>query len=276
MKSKNNSGFSLVELLISIAILSIIMVMISGFVSSTLISQRKAKKNMQMQTEAQRIYSQLSEVIMQATYIRVEADDGTSYVPDNYANYQLSNSTVPEEPREVIVDLSTGELYNKEKKKYPQAGSEVDGDAGTVLSFWALSKNTLKKVDDPGQEYKYITPKYIYIEYNTSSGKKSYVIFGYDDTELKMYRSGEFALGSVPSFTDAINSLGSVGEDGLLSTYVNDFKVSVDPSAGAVSLNMLLEDSKYKGYNYKMDETVNIRSSNVLTVKPQLLRIKGD
>lgn len=276
MKSKKNSGFSLVELLISIAILSIIMVMISGFVSSTLISQRKSKKNMQMQTEAQRIYSHLSEAIMQATYIRVEADDGTSYVPDNYANYQLSNSSTSDAPREVIVDLSTGELYNKDKKKYPEAGSEVDGDTGTILSFWALSKNTLKKVDDPGQEYNYVKPKYVYIEYNTSSGKKAYVIFGYNGTELRMYRSGEFALGSVPSFSEAVSALGSVGEDGLLSSYVNDLEISVDPSAGAVSLAMVLEDAKYKGYNYKLDETVNIRNSNVLTVKPQLLRIKGD
>ena len=79
MNKAKNRGFSLVELLIAIAILSIIMVMISGFVSSTLISQRKTKKNMQMQTEAQRIYYQLSEIIMQATYIRVQAEDGSVY-----------------------------------------------------------------------------------------------------------------------------------------------------------------------------------------------------
>ena len=77
-----NKGFSLVELLIAIAILSIIMVMISSFITTTLNSNNKAKREIQVQEEAQRIYYQISDLIMQASYIRVTTADGTAYVYD--------------------------------------------------------------------------------------------------------------------------------------------------------------------------------------------------
>lgn len=273
MNKAKNRGFSLVELLIAIAILSIIMVMISGFVSSTLISQRKTKKNMQMQTEAQRIYYQLSEIIMQATYIRVQAEDGSVYVPDNYANYQLGGNT---DSQKVIVDFVTGELYNEKGKKYPTAGSQIDNDTGTILSYRALISSTST---DEMKEYNAISPKYLYIEYSSSKEKKAYVIFRYDRSvgKLYMYRSAEMDKNQVPGanakFAVAKNEIDTNANDenGLVSRYLKSLVLTVNPDANAVTFNMELEDTRYKGYNYKLNETVNIRNSNVLTVKPQLL-----
>ena len=277
MNKAKNRGFSLVELLIAIAILSIIMVMISGFVSSTLISQRKTKKNMQMQAEAQRIYYQLSEIIMQATYIRVQAEDGSVYVPDNYANYQLGGNT---DSQKVIVDFATGELYNEKGKKYPTAGSQIDNDTGTILSYRALISSTST---DEMKEYNAISPKYLYIEYSSAKEKKAYVIFRYDssDDKLYMYRSAEMDENQVPgtaaNFAVAKNavdtqiSTNTADENGLVSRYLKSFGLTVNPDTNAVTFNMELEDPKFKGYNYKLNETVNIRNSNVLTVKPQLL-----
>ena len=226
-----------------------------------------------MQTEAQRIYYQLSEIIMQATYIRVQAEDGSVYVPDNYANYQLGGNT---DSQKVIVDFATGELYNEKGKKYPTAGSQIDNDTGTILSYRALISSTST---DEMKEYNAISPKYLYIEYSSSKEKKAYVIFRYDRSagKLYMYRSAEMDKNQVPGatakFAVAKNEIDTNANDenGLVSRYLKSLVLTVNPDANAVTFNMELEDTRYKGYNYKLNETVNIRNSNVLTVKPQLL-----
>lgn len=82
---KKNKGFSLMELLIAIAILSIIMVAIGSFMTTTLHTQSKTSKEIEIQDEAQRIYYQMADILMQATYIRVEPQDGTAYTYEKVA-----------------------------------------------------------------------------------------------------------------------------------------------------------------------------------------------
>ena len=132
---KKNRGFSLVELLIAIAILAIIMVMISGFMASTVNSHTKNRREMQVQDEAMRIYSQVADMIMQATYVRITSADGEAYqynktdkkfekvtptvslkqtfVPDNYCNYELNGQYAD---RKVIVDYKTYNLVDENNK----------------------------------------------------------------------------------------------------------------------------------------------------------------
>ncbi len=294
MQKNKNRGFSLIELLIAVAILSIIMVMISGFLSSTLIAQRKTKKSMQMQTEAQKIYYQLSEMLMQATYVRVQIDsrdrnvyvydaesrscvsDGTkslnsiNLVPDNYANYQLGGRT---QERKVRVDYDTGELYADKTNLYPAAGNEIDIDDTSVISFRALTKETAKGVY---QAYYYIIPEYIYIEYSSGKDKKSYAIYQYDkdNRTLSMYRpDSDLAANQVPSatvnFKEARDAI--AGDSGVVSQYVENFYLTADPDGNAISFSMKLADKNYEGYGYQLNDTVKIRNSYVLSVKPQLL-----
>lgn len=295
MKRNRNKGFSLVELLIAIAILAIIMVMMSSLLSSTLHEQRKTKKAMQMQTEAQRIYYQLSEALMQATYVRVESLDGKLYdsegkpesktllsknlVPDNYPNYQLGGET---KERPVRVDLDTGEIFAGKNKKYPLAGREIDKADADVVSFWVLTK----KIDDlegTYRDYYYVKPKYIYIEYSSDKLRKSYVIFAYDEgkNELRMYRpDSDFAQADVPgasaNFAVAKGNLSA--SEGLVTSYVqkDSFYLTANPAENYVKISMKIEDSKYKGCGYQLNETVNIRNTNVLSVKPLNLKDAPD
>lgn len=304
-KVNKNKGFSLVELLIAIAILAIIMMMISGFVTSTLHTQRKTKKDMQIQEEAQRIYSQFSDILMQATYVRVKSKDNkgyvydsgsgkintssstnlgtTNFVPDNYPNYQLNDGL---NSRKIIVDYNDFQLYNEDDKTYPGAGSEIDNDSEVIKSFRALTKKDAS-LGDTYQEYYYVQPEYIYIEYSkgktSTKADKTYAIFKYDDknNKLYLYRYENGSSEEVPSATNnfsaavtKINSqISSKGDKfGFISENVEEFYLSANPDDNSLSVVMKIENEKYEGYRYNLKEIVNLRNSNVLTVKPQLLR----
>lgn len=76
---KHNQGFSLIELLIAVAILSIIMIAVVQFMSTTSGAYQKNKKNLNLQTDTMQIMGQLSDTIMRANYIRLETKDKGMY-----------------------------------------------------------------------------------------------------------------------------------------------------------------------------------------------------
>lgn len=65
-KTKNNSGFTLVELIIAMAILAFLMTAVSSFMLSGVMSSRKAKADIVVHNTAQDVYDQLSDSIMSA------------------------------------------------------------------------------------------------------------------------------------------------------------------------------------------------------------------
>ena len=66
MFKKNNSGFTLVELIIAMAILAIIMTAVASLMGSSVASHRKQKAEIKVHTSAQETYNQISDSIMQA------------------------------------------------------------------------------------------------------------------------------------------------------------------------------------------------------------------
>ncbi len=206
IKNKKNKGFSLIELLLSIAILAIIMVALGSFLTTTLHSQDRVSRDIQNQDEAQRIYYQLADILMQATYVRVQpvddkgyeynatdkvidkstatsmfADLGSSvdasklyYISENYPNYQLQNQPNLNS-RKVIVDYTNGYLYNEKNEKYPVADdTNVRDGSGNITTVNSIDEDQstgaiLKsfRILDGATKY-YVMPKYIYIEYSMS------------------------------------------------------------------------------------------------------------
>lgn len=70
-KIKNNSGFTLVELIIAMAILAFLMTAVSAFMMSGVMSSRKAKADIVVHNTAQDVYDQLADSIMSAQDIIV-------------------------------------------------------------------------------------------------------------------------------------------------------------------------------------------------------------
>lgn len=203
-KKKHNQGFSLIELLIAMTILSIVMIMVVQFMSTSSAAYRKNEKNLNLQTEAMKVIEQMSDTLMQAKYIRIETKDKGMYtitktdasnnnvrtiaeapsytevtydfVPDNFGNYS-ANQSLDDADRQVIVNfddytLCSGKMVSGNYEVYP-LGADKDAPSGTkVRSFRALK---------PANDYYYIKPEFVYAEYykevkDASTGAKSDVV----------------------------------------------------------------------------------------------------
>lgn len=71
MKKKHNLGFSLVELLIAIAILSLIMIALASFMGTTTNSYVRSRNDIELQQTGQEVFDMISDKIMQAKIIRI-------------------------------------------------------------------------------------------------------------------------------------------------------------------------------------------------------------
>lgn len=298
-----NKGFSLIELLIAVTLLSIIMLMVSQFMGTTSWALTKAKKNQNIQTEAMEVGSQFSDTLMQATYIRVRTQDNKIYelntnmngnkelrdaaigvkstlgaqydfVVDNYPNYLQDGVT----NRDIILQKDDFTLVKPDgTTTYPIAGDE---DLTAVMSFRKLTSN---RTANPTAKSLYVKPMYIYVHYKKKvSGTETdaYVIYYFKDNKIYMDR-GElsslspdadgFCVDSNPATSTAIEKVTENANAGvgLVTENLSDCYFSADTEANTVFLDMLFENEKFKGYTYNYVEAIVLRNSNVLTVPPQ-------
>ncbi len=301
-RKKKNQGFSLIELLIAVTILSIVMIMVVQFMSTSSVAYRKQKKNLSVQTKAMTTMEQLSDTLMQANYVRIKSLDGKTYevskdgagvievtekgtinyqlVPDNYANYCQTcryNGT-----RDVIINFDTFDIVDDKGNTYPQSYDTDYVENISVKSFRALNQ---------GGTYQYIIPQWIYAEYASrdSSGDTitTHVVYFFTDVkdskdntrQLVVYRNNTKtwteAMGG--NFEVCVSQTAIKQDDptvvGVVSEDILNFYISADPEGNALLTNVVFKDD---GYEYNAIETIKFRNSNVLTVRPQKLqKVKG-
>lgn len=299
---KKNQGFSLIELLIAVTILSIVMIMVVQFMSTSSMAYRKQKKNLSVQTKAMATMEQVSDTLMQANYVRIMSSDDKLYtieksasgsstvseygdidyhlVPDNYANYsQMSkyNGT-----RDVIINLDTYDIVDDEGNTYPKSSDNDYQDTVTVKSFRALNQ---------GGGYQYIKPAWIYAEYpnvdDSGNDVTTHVVYYFTDVKDAKDNTCRLLVcrEDVSSSTDALMKnyqflvpRAAIGQDnpevvGIVSEDIVNFYISADPEGNALLTNVEFKDD---GYEYNAIETIKFRNSNVLTVRPQKLKkVKG-
>lgn len=75
---KNNDGFTMVELIVSMAITAIVITMLAMIISAVVTSSRNASNEATLQKEAQFAINQLAEIIMEAK----EITGGSAVAPD--------------------------------------------------------------------------------------------------------------------------------------------------------------------------------------------------
>lgn len=180
MKKKHNQGFSLVELILAVAILAIIMVAIASFMSTTTRTYRRTKNDTELQRTGQELFDMVSDKIMQATCIRI----GTVTITTD-----ADGNAVKSDPREYAIlgtngstkaDADTGKLLK-----------ENGADAG--MSYMNYGMYTFEVLaEDSTRSVEYIT---VYYEGNATFGSSSgygpiidTYYFDYDSGEVYLYR----------------------------------------------------------------------------------------
>lgn len=83
MKKLNNRGFTLIEMLLALAILAIFMVCVTAFVASSSKSTKQTKKQVKVQQDTQEVYDTIFDSVMQATALIINtkelaSGDGTA------------------------------------------------------------------------------------------------------------------------------------------------------------------------------------------------------
>lgn len=178
----NNQGFTFVELVIAVAILSVITVSIATFMATTSRVYSKTNHNNEVQSQAVEVYDQISNCIMQANKVIVYG-----YLPATSGGYEATAKFF----------ISDGLPYAQGSSSniagYDENGNLVDSDNNLVSTLYKISSEasatpvtgtpermfafkSLKKDDGTGtgnQSIKEIKVKALYVEYQTKTGKST-------------------------------------------------------------------------------------------------------
>ena len=172
MKNKKNRGFSLVELLIAMVILSLIMVGIASFASSTTSTYVRTKADVEIQESAAQTMDMISDKIMQAKVVRIGVSGSATSGALEYCS--------PGDHQASSVDSSTGKLLDA-------SGSDVLGSGGRKAIAFHKLNDTAVDPNDADAKLQYIA-----VLYDTNSGSDKYKymldVYRFQDDCIYLYR----------------------------------------------------------------------------------------
>lgn len=275
---RNNKGFTFVELILAVAILSIIMVSIVHFMTTTSTVYSRSNRDNEVQSMAQDVYEQVYSCLMQANKViligKAKKADGTYNSQKTY----VSDSMEPIAADVSRVSRTTGSLCNDNEKEL-QYSVNIITPAGIPNAYPPAplyAFRSLKKDDGSGTDaLTEIKVDALYVEYETKTGtdyETCYVTFYYDDLNSKLYLNRHYESDKTASpqyFTTS--NLGAVidhhkdSDDANLlckSIDTDGFRVVVDAENGGIGL--ILEFDNYS-LTYESQGMVKVRNKNVLT-----------
>ena len=119
--SKDNRGTSLIELIIALAISSIIILMILFFINNASKSFRKTNNDVNLQMEAQIILNHLSNLAMEATHMEAYPDISDEkrfifkYKDDEYYTIIFKDTYLYQVATDDLTKAKQPSIYNKEQ-----------------------------------------------------------------------------------------------------------------------------------------------------------------
>lgn len=296
LNNKSNKGFTLVELLVAVAVMAIIMVAVVQMMGSSSVALRKTRKKLELQTEALEFREHFSDIIMQAKYIRVQSADNKTYTLDTGIDSSDHNNR--KRTKTPAGSITTGALVSDSYPNYIVAGDTNFDIYMNKATYTLYGKNSSGKqsIEDAnvqsmrvltdgapeGSPY-YIIPSYIYVRYqtDTTNNTEQYAIFHFvsDGSKYNVYADKgtikNIDTATVDGFKDAKAKVDAKsGEDGLMSDKVKDAYFSADTIANTVYVDMQFENAKYINQTYEYRDTISLRNSYALTVPPSKMYMK--
>ena len=285
----DNKGITLIELLVSLAILSIFMVTVTFFLSTSTKSVNQTKKQVQVQQDAKELYEILNSTIMQASSVRIRTD------------HSITGPTT-----------SDSDITSRRSAGFPTFGTDttVSGDVEFISkaaydSIDFVDKNNLT---DYTSKYKTNGVGKPSVYYTDSFGKKQldtnyvsaaeyeaakeylagsinqYAAFDDGEYEVKAISTGPVVLSTVSGspttktyyYTVLYDSAKgkvyinksetksdyTINEDNLVADNCTQFTVNAqEGKSNALELKLTLSNG---GYSYTLGGTVNIRNNKVM------------
>lgn len=160
LKEKKNKGFTLVELIVAIAVLALLITAVVTMMSHESVILKKNEADIAVQNAAQETYNDISDIIMQANSIKI-----TAYVPQAGAAIVFPKKKSGEEISGFTFDQMTF------AKKSEAVGTEKNfEDNGSKISSGPVSDFYLKKTTISGGEsstvYRTLYLKKITVKYS--------------------------------------------------------------------------------------------------------------
>lgn len=255
MKKANNKGFTFIELVLYIGILSVFMVAVTTLIGSVVASNRKMTSRKKIQNQAEEAYDTMSDMLMAAMDIKIyakaqrvgeTAEEGVYIMPDSTDKKQDDGSYMTSGgvgPRTVKFSTSTSSPGSGTAKSPCYDIGELDKDA------------TLDTIGDR-----------LYIKINYSSGLDSSgdsittsCTLVYDKAAKKIYA---FRMNAADAGGDAIVDA-ATDESCVLVKNVEQFSVRVNPDEDSFAITMKLQDPQTAS-SYTTDGVVSLRNSDVL------------
>ena len=132
MKHKRNQGFTLVELLVSIAVLSIVTLGIGGLLRLAAVQYSNATKETEVQNLLQSSFASVTNSLVDAIYVKVDCDDVIIANSEKILRYTYSsdNKTLYYDE----IDYSDDDLEDSEKIEEANNSSATGTAVANILA----------------------------------------------------------------------------------------------------------------------------------------------
>ena len=137
-RKQQNSGFSLIELIIALAVLAFLMLAVSSFMGSSVMQSKKERADVKMQTQSQEVYNLITDSIMQANDILIVGYTASDDDDIDFAK-PGETTTATLTKKYYVRDKKTAEALMKDPATYGISGSVSASD---IVYFTDLSATT--------------------------------------------------------------------------------------------------------------------------------------
>ena len=272
---KNFKGYTLVELLLSLAVFSVVMIVIGSMVSSTTAVYRDENFELTMQEDASLVMAQLDELLMDATQFSGSGpysitNAGTNYTISTSGNQLYITKTVAGSPvTEILSDCISADSNSFVIKGYTQNTSSNDCDNAVLVS-----------IDFEKSGYTYHSEKQVYFRNNLENANVNTItsVIGTTTTtsgtsstpECDVKRYGIVDLNTKYNTEGGWEFVGSGGDYNLFTFCKKDGSALGN---GDSKEYIKLVDSVNTSYTTSKDKTANIKIKNSLSSKEVYLTI---